>query len=83
MVKTKMVARHYCRSQMQRYPRARFAAPKEYARRITIIEITESKFKKTTTQFENVHVKNNRRVVRKMTVRLKSIFPESKRRREY
>ena len=31
MARTKMVAQDYYRSQIQRYPRARFAAPKEHA----------------------------------------------------
>ena len=82
MARTKMVARDYYRSQIQRYPRARFAVPKEDAVRVNN-RAGRVKIKKLLPQFKNVEVKKSGRLIRKMTVRRKSIFPASKRRREY
>ena len=81
MVRTKMVARDYYRSQIQRCPRARLALPKKN----TIQDNRQRRIKiqKLLLEFKNVEVKRNGCVVRKMTARHKSIFPASKRRREY
>ena len=80
MVRTKLVARDYYRSQKDRFQNpARFAAVKRKEKK----QNKKIKINKLLPQFKNAEVKKNRRVVREMVVRGKSIFPPSRRLREY
>ena len=80
MVRTKIVARGYYRSQIQRHPRARFAVSKEDAARVNNWA-GRIKIKKLPPQFKNLEEKKNGCLIIKMTVRSKSIILASKGRR--
>ena len=76
MAKTKLVAREYYRSQRDRFQiPARFAAAKTKVER----KNKTNKVKKLLPQGKNADVKKNRRIVRKMVARHRSIFPPLKR----
>ena len=75
MARTKMIARDYYRR--LRYPRARFSPSKE-------TNIRDNKKGKTKIKKYYPNLRTLRKnVLRKMTVRHRSIFPAFKRRRKY
>ena len=76
MAKTKLVAREYYRSRRDRFQiPARFTAAKTKVER----KNETNKIKQLLPQVKNADVKKNRRIVRKMVVRRRSIFPPLKR----